>query len=107
MTGWSAHWAGPGAAQYRLHVHPNSAPTLADVAAHGGVSLATASRALNGSARKVNAEMQDRVVASAKAIGYSVNAQAQSVARRYSSTVALVVDALPTLYFASIASWCG
>jgi len=57
-----------------------NAPTLAQVAAHAGVSLATASRALNGSTRKVNPELQERVLASASALGYSANVQAQAVA---------------------------
>ncbi|WP_313540802.1 LacI family DNA-binding transcriptional regulator [Leifsonia aquatica] len=81
-----------------------NAPTLTDVAAHAGVSLATASRALNGSARKVNPELQDRVLASARALGYSANVQAQAVARGTSNVVALVVGDIADPYFASISS---
>lgn len=81
-----------------------NAPTLTDVAAHAGVSLATASRALNGSARKVNPELQERVLASARALGYSANVQAQAVARGTSNTVALVVGDLADPYFAAISS---
>lgn len=79
-------------------------PTLSEVAAHAGVSLATASRALNGSARKVNPDLQDRVLASARALGYSANVQAQAVARGASNVVALVVGDIADPYFASIAS---
>lgn len=81
-----------------------NAPTLSEVAAHAGVSLATASRALNGSARKVNPELQDRVLASARELGYSANVQAQAVARGTSNVVALVVGDIADPYFASIAS---
>lgn len=79
-------------------------PTLSEVAAHAGVSLATASRALNGSARRVNATMQERVLASARALGYSANVQAQAVARGTTNVVALVVGDIADPYFASIAS---
>ena len=81
-----------------------NAPTLSEVAAHAGVSLATASRALNGSARKVNPELQERVLASAQALGYSPNVQAQAVARGTSNVVALVVGDIADPYFSSIAS---
>ncbi|MGN7799357.1 LacI family DNA-binding transcriptional regulator [Leifsonia sp. 22587] len=79
-------------------------PTLSDVAAHAGVSLATASRALNGSARTVNPALQERVLASASALGYSANVQAQAVARGTTNVVALVVGDIADPYFASIAS---
>ncbi|RDV45238.1 LacI family transcriptional regulator [Leifsonia sp. ku-ls] len=79
-------------------------PTLSEVAAHAGVSLATASRALNGSSRRVNPELQERVLASARALGYSANVQAQAVARGTTNVVALVVGDIADPYFASIAS---
>ncbi|QNE35444.1 LacI family DNA-binding transcriptional regulator [Leifsonia shinshuensis] len=81
-----------------------SAPTLADVAAHAGVSLATASRALHPSARTVRPELKQRVEAAAVELGYSVNAQAQAVARGSNNTVALVVGDIADPYFASIAA---
>lgn len=81
-----------------------NAPTLSDVAAHAGVSLATASRAVNGSARTVNAELQERVHAAARELGYSANIQAQAVARGTSTVVALVVGDIADPYFAAIAS---
>lgn len=78
--------------------------TLADVAAHAGVSLATASRVLNGSTRRVGADNAERVRSSAKVLRYSTNVQAQAVARGSSAVVALVVGDLADPYFASIAS---
>jgi LacI family transcriptional regulator len=80
------------------------AVTLADVAAHARVSLATASRALNGSTRKVNAELRDRVLASAAELRYTANAQAQAVARGTSRTVAVVLGDIADPYFAAIAA---
>lgn len=82
----------------------DNAPTLAEVAAHAGVSLATASRALNGSTRRVNPELQERVLVSARILGYSANVQAQAVARGTSNVVALVVGDIADPYFAAIAS---
>lgn len=82
----------------------DNAPTLAQVADHAGVSLATASRALNGSTRKVNPELQARVLESASALGYSANTQAQAMARGTSNTVAVVVGDIADPYFSSIAS---
>jgi LacI family transcriptional regulator len=80
------------------------AVTLADVAAHAGVSLATASRAFNGSSRTVNAEMAERVLAAARQLGYSANAQAQAVARGSTRTVAVVLGDVADPYFSSIAA---
>ena len=84
---------------------PVSGPiTLAEVAAHAGVSLATASRALNGSARTVNPEMKERVLASSRELGYSANAQAQAVARGSTRTVAIVLGDITDPYFSAIAA---
>ncbi len=81
-----------------------SDPTLAQVAAHAGVSLATASRALNGSARTVTPALQARVLSSAAALGYRANAQAQAMARGTSNIVAVVVGDIADPYFSSIAA---
>ena len=71
---------------------PSSPATLADVARRAGVSLATASRALNGSAgRQVGALLLDRVRQAATELDYSPNAQAQAMARGTTATLGLVV----------------
>jgi LacI family transcriptional regulator len=77
---------------------------LSDVAKHAGVSLATASRALNGSVRTVAPELKERVEASARELGYTANVQAQAVARGTSRTVALVVGDIADPYFSAIAA---
>lgn len=78
--------------------------TLYDVAREAGVSLATASRALNGSTRKVNDAYRARVLAAAVKLGYSTNLSAQAVARGDSRTVALLVSDIADPYFSSIAA---
>ena len=78
--------------------------TLQDVAREAGVSLATASRSLNGSSRKVNEEYRARVLAAAARLRYSPNLSAQAVAKGRSSVVALVVADITDPYFSSIAA---
>jgi LacI family transcriptional regulator, galactose operon repressor len=78
--------------------------TLAEVAQHAGVSLATASRVINGSTRQVSDPLRDRVLASADSLGYLPNASAQALARNSSSLVGLVVHDISDPYFSSIAS---
>ena len=80
------------------------AATLEEVARAAGVSLATASRALNGSTRKVNPEYRERVLAAARTLNYSANLAAQAVAKGGSSTIGLVVADISDPYFSSIAS---
>lgn len=78
--------------------------TLYDVARAAGVSLATASRSLNGSTRKVNEEYRQRVLAAADSLGYTPNLSAQAVARGTSATVALLVSDIADPYFSAIAA---
>ena len=78
--------------------------TLLDVARAAGVSLATASRALNGSTRKVRPDLQERVLAAADALQYSANAQAQAMARGRTDIVGLVVSDIGDPYFSTIAA---
>jgi LacI family transcriptional regulator len=82
----------------------SGAATLEEVARAAGVSLATASRALNGSTRKVNAEFRERVLAAARTLNYSPNLAAQAVARGGTSVVALLVADISDPYFSTIAS---
>jgi LacI family transcriptional regulator len=79
--------------------------TLSDVAKVAGVSLSTASRAINGSKdRTVNAELRDRVLAVAAELRYAPNAAAQSIARGRSTTLSLIVHDITDPYFSSIAA---
>src|SRR5699024_11782106 len=58
--------------------------TLEQVAAHAGVSLATAAQVINGSTRQVSQRLRDKVNASARELGYLANASAQTLARNSS-----------------------
>lgn len=81
-----------------------SAPTLSEVAQHAGVSLATASRAINGSqTRVVGDELRARVLESARLLGYAPDANAQAMARGTTRAVGVVVHDLTDPYFAAVA----
>lgn len=78
------------------------AVTLADVARRAGVSLATASRVLNGSARAVSDDMRARVTAAARELNYVPNAHAQALVRATTHTVGVIVHDVSDPYFAEI-----
>ena len=79
--------------------------TLSRVAREAGVSLATASRAINGSAtRTVRPELRDRVMATAQRLGYVPDPSAQAMARGRTATLGLVVHDIADPYFSAIAS---
>lgn len=85
----------------------NASPTatLTDVAVRAGVSLATASRVLNGSStRSVGAELRTRVQQAAAELDYSPNAQAQAMARGKTATLGLIVHDIADPYFSSVAA---
>lgn len=78
--------------------------TLDAVAREAGVSLATASRALNGTTR-VRDDLRGRVRAAADLLGYIPNAHAQALASPEGNrTVGLICHDVGDPYFAGIAS---
>jgi LacI family transcriptional regulator len=77
---------------------------LQDVAERAGVSLATASRVLNGSDRQPAAPLAERVRSAAAELGYVVNAQAQALARARTGLLGLVVQDISDPYFSTIAA---
>jgi LacI family transcriptional regulator len=84
---------------------PKTAPTLHDVAREAGVSVATASRALNGSrTRNVRPEYITRVLAAAEHLGYQPHLSAQAIALGSTRTAALVVSDVDDPYFLSMAA---
>jgi LacI family transcriptional regulator len=85
-------------------VNPQPTVTLADVAAAAGVSLATASRVVNGSTRTVGAALRGKVLAAAAELGYTANANAQAMASGRSKTVGLIVHDIADPYFSTIAA---
>lgn len=77
--------------------------TLSQVAREAGVSLATASRAINGSAtRTVRADLRERVREAAARLHYSPDANAQAMARGRTTSLGLVVHDIADPYFSSI-----
>ena len=76
---------------------------LSDVAQDAGVSLATASRVLNGSSRVPGKAVAEKVRRSAAKLGYVANAQAQALARSRSGLIGLVVHDISDPYFATFA----
>jgi LacI family transcriptional regulator len=83
---------------------PRSGPArLTEVADTAGVSLATASRVLNGSDRTVGERLRRRVLAAAAQLGYRANPHAQAMARGATNIVGLVVQDLADPYFSAIA----
>ena len=79
--------------------------TLSDVARRAGVSLSTASRALNGSRdRIVRPDLAAKALQAAHELNYVPNAAAQTMARGRSMTVALIVGDIQDPYFSSIAA---
>lgn len=79
-------------------------PTLTDVAARAGVSLATASRVLNDSDRKVGPERRERVLAAARDLRYRADLSAQAMARGSAPVIALLVSSIDDPYFSALAA---
>jgi LacI family transcriptional regulator len=63
--------------------------TIRDVAAHAGVSIGTASKALNGQG-KLRSETRDRVAAAARELGFSPNVLARGLLAGRTYTVGLI-----------------
>ena len=80
------------------------AVTLTDVAKWAGVSQPTASRVLNGSARRPAPTVVAAVRRAAEELGYIPNAQAQALARASTGLLGLVVQDIADPYFSTIAA---
>jgi LacI family transcriptional regulator len=88
--------AGGGTVTAEAHVR------LKDVARLAQVSLATASRVLNGK-RSVRSELRERVEAAAGKLAYRPNAHAQALAGVSRRTVGIICHDVSDPYFAAIA----
>lgn len=76
-------------------------PTIHDVAAAAGVSIATVSRALRGLDR-VNPTTRARVLAAATELGYVPSSAAASLASGRTNTVGVIVPHVTRWYFANV-----
>ena len=82
--------------------------TLSQVAREAGVSLATASRAFNGSRdRTVREDMRQRVLEAAERLRYQPDANAQAMVRGSTTSIGLIVHDIADPYFSSIAAGVG
>ncbi len=82
---------------------PPRAPTLKDVAAKAGVSLATAGRVLRNEAYPVDKGLAERVRQVASALGYVPNVLARNLRGGAPSMVGLIIGDMVEPYYAEIA----
>jgi LacI family transcriptional regulator len=77
--------------------------SLADISHRAGVSIATASRVLNGSSHPVSEATRSRVLAAADELGYRPSELARALVKRTSRIVGVIVGDIVDPYFAEIA----
>lgn len=79
-----------------------STPTIRDVAARAGVSVATVSRVLSEDPR-TSASSREKVFAAASEMGFRPNAQARSLRRTRTDTIGVLLSDVRNPFFAEIA----
>jgi LacI family transcriptional regulator len=77
--------------------------SLADISRRAGVSIATASRVLNGSSHPVSEATRNRVLAAADELGYRPSELARALVKRTSRIIGVIVGDIVDPYFAEIA----
>ncbi len=77
--------------------------SLADISRRANVSIATASRVLNGSSHPVSDATRDRVLAAAEELGYRPSELARALVKRTSRIIGVIVGDIVDPYFAEIA----
>jgi LacI family transcriptional regulator len=77
--------------------------SLADISRRAGVSIATASRVLNGSSHPVSEATRSRVLAAADELGYRPSELARALVKRTSRIIGVIVGDIVDPYFAEIA----
>jgi len=77
------------------------AVTIYDIADKAKVSIATVSRAFNGSPR-VSARTKDRILGIAQELGYQPHASARSLAKRKSNLVSAIIPMLTSYFFLEV-----
>lgn len=81
------------------------AATIRDVAKRANVSVATVSRVLNGTA-KVSDSAKDAVLKAQKELGFYLNANARTLAKKDSETIGILVSDISDAYFGSMIKSC-
>ena len=74
--------------------------SLADISRRAHVSIATASRVLNGSSHPVSEATRNRVLAAAEELGYRPSELARALVKRTSRIVGVIVGDIVDPYFA-------
>ena len=91
----------------RSRAHPRNVTvvaSLSDISRHAGVSIATCSRVLNGSAHPVSEATRTRVLDAAQELGLrAVSALARALVTRSSRIIGVIVGDIVDPYFAEIA----
>jgi LacI family transcriptional regulator len=77
--------------------------SLADISRRAGVSIATASRVLNGSSHPVSDATRSRVLHAAEELGYRPSELARALVKRTSRIIGVIVGDVVDPYFAEIA----
>lgn len=75
--------------------------TIIDIARELGISKSTVSRALSGNSENVSEAMREKILATAKRMGYRRNIIAVALRRKQSRTVGIVVPDSTTTFFSS------
>lgn len=75
---------------------------LREVAKEANVSVATASRVLNGSSHPVSSEVREKVTATAQKLGYTPSAAAQSLRHKKSRIIGVIASDIMDPYFAQV-----
>jgi LacI family transcriptional regulator len=78
-------------------------PTMADVAARAGVSVATVSRALSGDPKRVSAPVLQRIVDAAEELDYIPNNLARNMRSGSSRILGLVISDIGNPFFTAVA----
>ncbi|SEJ62816.1 transcriptional regulator, LacI family [Arthrobacter sp. yr096] len=76
--------------------------TLREVAELAAVSVATASRVLNGSAHPVSRDIRESVQSAAKTLGYTPSAAAQALKQQRSKIIGVIASDILDPYFAEL-----
>ncbi|WP_203642187.1 LacI family DNA-binding transcriptional regulator [Levilactobacillus andaensis] len=77
-------------------------PTIKDIAAESGVSIATVSRVLSHKTGTYSEKTQAKILAVAKRLGYRKNSTAVELVKKKAAVIALIINATPTNFSTQI-----